>query len=71
MAKKLSIPPKPDTEQAEQWVRQEKAKTPAGNMKRLTLDIPEDLHRKIKLKAVQEGRTIADMLRAVLEDVYD
>ena len=71
MAKKISIPTKPDTEQAEQWVHKEKTKAPTGNMKRLTLDIPEDLHRKIKLKAVQEGRTIADMLRAVLDAEYD
>ena len=39
-------------------------------MKRLTLDIPETLHRAIKSHAVSEGRTMADMLRELLEKTY-
>ena len=39
-------------------------------MKRLTLDIPDELHRKIKGKAVAEGVTMVEMLRKLLETNY-
>lgn len=39
-------------------------------MKRLTLDIPETLHRRIKGKAVMEGVTMVEMLRELLEETY-
>ncbi len=39
-------------------------------MKRLTLDIPDDLHRKIKGKAVADGGTMVEMLRKLLEATY-
>jgi predicted DNA binding CopG/RHH family protein len=39
-------------------------------MKRLTLDIPESLHRAIKRKAVEDGETMADQLRSLLEKHY-
>ena len=39
-------------------------------MKRLTLDIPETLHRRIKGKAVMEGVTMVNMLRKLLEETY-
>lgn len=41
-----------------------------GAMKRLTLDIPADLHRRIKGKAVMEGVTMVNMLRELLEENY-
>ena len=40
-------------------------------IKRLTLDIPEGLHRAIKHKAVEEGVTMANLLRALLEQHFD
>lgn len=40
-------------------------------MKRLTLDIPDSLHRKIKGKAVAEGVTMVEMLRDLLEKPYN
>ena len=39
-------------------------------IKRLTLDIPESLHRAIKRKAVEDGETMADQLRSLLEEHY-
>jgi predicted DNA binding CopG/RHH family protein len=39
-------------------------------MKRLTLDIPEDLHKAIKTRAVVEGVPMANMLRSLLEQNY-
>ena len=40
-------------------------------MKRLTLDIPENLHKRIKGKAVMEGVTMVNMLRELLEETYE
>ena len=39
-------------------------------MKRLLFDLPESLHRVIKLRAVAAGVTIVDMLRKLLEKHY-
>ena len=67
--KQIQIPPKP---RADEWVAQGREKT-AGTgekMKRLTLDLPEDLHRAIKHRAVEEGVTMVDMLRKLLEEQY-
>ena len=39
-------------------------------MKRLTLDLPEGLHRAIKHRAIEEGVTMVDLLRKLLEEQY-
>lgn len=39
-------------------------------IKRLTLDIPESLHKAIKLKATSEGVTMVELLRELLEEHY-
>ena len=46
-----------------QWVAQgkEKAVGTGEKMKRLTLDLPEGLHRAMKRRAVEEGVTMVDM----------
>lgn len=43
---------------------------PQEKIKRLTLDIPESLHRRIKGKAVMEGTTMVEMLRELLIETY-
>jgi predicted DNA binding CopG/RHH family protein len=43
---------------------------PKEKMKRLTLDIPESLHKAIKTRSVQEGVAMADMLREDLSQKY-
>jgi predicted DNA binding CopG/RHH family protein len=40
-------------------------------IKRLTLDISETLHKKIKVRAVIEGISMVEMLRELLEITYD
>jgi hypothetical protein len=40
-------------------------------IKRLTLDISETLHKKIKVRAVIEGISMVEMLRELLETTYD
>lgn len=48
----------------------EKTSEKAVKMKRLTLDISKPLHKAIKAKAVEEGISIVDMLRALLKEHY-
>ncbi|MDT8383749.1 MAG: hypothetical protein RRB22_04975 [Gammaproteobacteria bacterium] len=43
----------------------------SAKIKRLTLDLSEDLHRAIKKNAADEGVTMAEKLRALLMDYYD
>ncbi|WP_346294217.1 hypothetical protein [Sphaerothrix gracilis] len=61
-------PETPPTDKAEPMPP--KAKESKEKLKRLTLDIPESLHRKIKGKAVMEGVTMIEMLRELLEENY-
>jgi len=39
-------------------------------MKRLTLDLPDPLHRVIKKNAAEEGVTMAQKLRGLLRERY-
>ena len=39
-----------------------------GQTKRLTIDVPESLHRSLKLKAIDEGCTIRDLVTLWLQD---
>ena len=80
MVKKVNINKKPDnkflnTEQkVDQWVSDRttgfEQEEDTEETKRLTLDIPKSLHQKIKFKAVEEGETMANMLRKLLEENY-
>jgi hypothetical protein len=36
-------------------------------MKRLTFDIPADLHRRMKLTCVEQDRDMAEVLRELIE----
>ena len=45
-------------------------KVESAKIKRLTLDIPESLHKAIKLKATNEGVTMVELLRHLLEEHY-
>ncbi len=78
MAKKVTFGPKPTgTDNLEAWISSPAESVPPppepetkGKMKRLTLDIPEDLHRAIKRRAVDAGVAMVDMLRDLLEQNY-
>ena len=43
--------------------------TPAP-MKRLTIDIPESLHKRVKSQCGAQGKTIADVVRQFLEKKF-
>ncbi|QHG21050.1 CopG family transcriptional regulator [Nostoc sp. ATCC 53789] len=78
-AKKVNFGKKPEALQSvnlEQWVSDRESVVPQPpqeqpeKMKRLTLDIPESLHKAIKRQAVDVGVTMADLLRDLLEQHY-
>jgi predicted DNA binding CopG/RHH family protein len=77
-AKKVSIGTKPVSSvssNVDQWVETRTVETETlpqekPKMKRLTLDIPETLHRAIKMKSVEQGVPMADLLRELLESNY-
>ncbi len=54
---------------ADAWVKAaaEAAPAPAGPMKRLTIDVSEDLHTRLKVGCAQRKQKIADVLRELLE----
>ena len=39
--------------------------------KRITVKVPEDLHRKVKIKATYLGKTISDVVREFLEQFVE
>lgn len=67
--KRVAIGLKPGVQKrAEEWVTEpatsrveEDALTAT---KRLTIDVPEELHRRLKVKAAVEGVNMADLVRA-------
>ena len=76
--KKISIGAKPTAkpapEAADAWVEcrgaaeraAEQAAEQAEPMKRLTIDIAESLHRRIKAQCAMDGTKIADQVRELL-----
>ncbi|MFL6354558.1 MAG: hypothetical protein ACJ74Z_22285 [Bryobacteraceae bacterium] len=77
MSKKVAFTPKPISTvpaHADDWVSGEKPKAKKEEekepMKRLTLDIREPLHRRVKRASVDRGMEMAEMLRLLLEKEY-
>jgi hypothetical protein len=46
----------------------EKLETPAEPLKRLTLDIPESLHKALKKKAAEDGCTMRELALKWIEE---
>ncbi len=73
--KKISFGRRPSTQQsaqADDWVAsrgQEEEDQPV-RMKRLTVDIPESLHRAMKAECAMHGLKIADVVREMLTEKY-
>lgn len=78
--KKIDIGLKPGVRRgAEDWIQEREEKAPPPKLreveqpdapatKRLTIDIPADLHRTLKMKAAAEGVKMADLVRKWIED---
>jgi hypothetical protein len=81
MSKKITVPPKPQQASppatAAEWIgRSEIPQPPNDNessepLVRLTFDIPENLHRRIKITCAQRGiKRMATELRRILEEHF-
>jgi hypothetical protein len=68
--KATPIPQKPSPEQ---WVTQGRERQAKADkaIKRLTLDIPEDLHRALKRRALDEDTTMLDLVQRWIEERLD
>ena len=74
MNKKVSIGTKPtsrgETVAVDSWVENRDSANSPEAMKRLTIDIPESLHRAIKSQCAMRGTKIADEVRELLLQKY-
>jgi ParG len=74
---KRPVAASPPTEAADAWVNANRDNDKAGRvetpavpeepMKRLTIDIPESLHIRVKSQCARRGTKMADEIRALLE----
>lgn len=75
-SKKVSIGSKPsarktaDDTTVDTWVGSRSQETPKVPMKRLTIDIPAELHAKLKADCALRGRKMADEVRELLMEKY-
>ncbi|CCG09101.1 hypothetical protein [Pararhodospirillum photometricum] len=72
--KKISIGTKPSAKSAsaaaDAWVESRSTGNVPEPMKRLTIDVPESLHRSIKTQCAMRGTKIADEVRELLLQKY-
>ena len=69
-AKKVAFSTQPVAKPAptpDQWVESRTASPEEEKIKRLTLDLPESLHRRIKMECAKRGKKMADEIRRLLE----
>ena len=65
--KKVTIGKKPDAKKiADNWVAQKSNTMETTSIKRLTIDIPAELHSKIKVQCAMDGVQMADVIRDLL-----
>lgn len=73
VGKKVAFSGKPQTKKEsdaskDDWVKNRS--TEEVKMKRLTIDVPEELHRRIKSGCAGRGVKMADEIRALLEQHF-
>jgi hypothetical protein len=73
MSKKVAISAKPAPAarepSAEAWVKQRQVSADEP-MKRFTIDVPAQLHRRIKAQCALQGVKMADEIRRLLEERF-
>ena len=74
MSKKISIGTKPTVAAAppsvDAWIADRDTGGKPDSLKRLTIDIPESLHRAIKAQCAMRGTKMADEVRELLLQKY-
>ena len=83
--KKVALKAKPQAASPDEWVsaanradeiadaslvETSESAARATAMKRLTIDIPSDLHTRIKMQCAARGRKMADEIRVLLEEHF-
>jgi len=74
--KKISFASKPSAKKlttdtaVDAWVDTRKQEVPKEPMKRLTIDIPAELHSQLKADCAMKGRKMADEIRELLVQKY-
>ena len=63
MTKKIDFGTKP----VRLWEKEEGAGEAKGPSKRLTLDIDQELHRRVRVACATQGLVMADVIRELLE----
>lgn len=70
--KKVSFSSKPRSEESvrspDQWVATRAAES--ERTKRLTIDVPFELHRRMKVQCAVRGEQMADVVRKLLEEYF-
>ena len=66
----IAAKPKGNAQPADDWVSRREVAQPAEEIKRLTIDIPNSLHRIIKASCAERGEKMADEIRKLLKDHY-
>lgn len=74
-SKKVIIGNRPSTkskisETEDDWVKNTQQPDKKERMKRLTVDIPESIHRKLKADCAIKGNKISDEIRGMLSEKY-
>jgi hypothetical protein len=79
-----AAPARPSPEAVEKWMQEKgsgageplgastsmEPAAPAPKMKRLTIDIPDMLHRRVKSRCSQDGLRMAEVIRDLLEQRF-
>ena len=64
------ISPPPASLPGDSTSQREADNTATVPMKRLTIDIPSDLHTRVKMQCAARGRKMADEIRVLLEERF-
>lgn len=70
MAKRPQMGARPQSPDPEKWVRDRAVPPEARPAKRITLEVSDELHRKIKQAAAGDGQTIKQQITRILEEHY-
>ena len=72
MRKKVEIRTKSTNKNtaADAWVESRSASDTPESIKRLTVDMPESLHRRLKTQCAIRGTKMADVVRALLMEKF-
>jgi len=65
MSKKITLEARP--KDMERWVAERTLPKAGEKMKRLTIDLPESLHKRLKYRAIEEDKTMVDLIRELLQ----